>query len=138
MSNIKNIVKIKKDFPNFSVKKIEEIHKVLSKSKKDKPRLNMIAKGLLKIQVFIPMSFNNLEKFMVLFRKHIANINKVLKNIKSVSKLKAVDSKLFIFLSFQFIFLSILRTRIRITRLCCHTSVTSDDIVTSYEIYKKM
>ena len=131
MSNIKDIVKIKKDFPNFSAKKIEEIYKVLSKPKKDKPRLNMIAKGLLKKQVLVPMSFNSLEKFIILFSKHITNINKVLKDIKSVSKLKAVDSKLFIFLS-------ILRTRIRVTRSCCHTSVTSDDMVTSHKTYRRM
>ena len=131
MSNIKDIVKIKKDFPNFSAKKIEEIYKVLSKPKKDEPRLNMIAKGLLKKQVLVPMSFNSLEKFIILFSKHITNINKVLKDIKSVSKLKAVDSKLFIFLS-------ILRTRIRVTRSCCHTSVTSDDMVTSHKTYRRM
>ena len=131
MSNIKDIVKIKKDFPNFSAKKIEEIYKVLSKPKKDKPRLNMIAKDLLKKQVLVPMSFNSLEKFIILFSKHITNINKVLKDIKSVSKLKAVDSKLFIFLS-------ILRTRIRVTRSCCHTSVTSDDMVTSHKTYRRM
>ena len=81
MSNIKDIIKIKENFPNFSAKKIEEIHKVLNRPKKDKPRLNMIAKGLLRKQVLVPMSFNNSEKFIVLFSKHIANINKVLKDI---------------------------------------------------------
>ena len=55
------------------------------------------------------------------------------------SKLKAVDSKLFLFpfyfyFLFKIIFLSILKTIIRVTRLCSHTSVTSDDIVTSHEM----
>ena len=62
-----------------------------------------------------------------------------------MSKLQAVDSKLFLspfyfyFLSFSFqiISLSIPRTIIRVTRLCGHTSVTSDDIVTSHEIYRR-
>ena len=59
-----------------------------------------------------------------------------------MSKLKAVDSKLISFsfslsFSFQTIFLSILRTRIRMTRSQGHTSVTSDDMVTSYEIHRR-
>jgi len=68
--------------PHSHLITIEEIHKVLSKPKKDKQRLNMIAKSLLRKQVLILMSFNNSEKFMVLFNKHIANINKTLKDIK--------------------------------------------------------
>jgi len=40
-SNIEEIVKIKDNFPNFSTKKIEEVHKVLNKPKKDKSRLNI-------------------------------------------------------------------------------------------------
>ena len=40
-SNIKNIVKIKKNFSNFLSKKVEEIHKVLSRSKENKPKLNI-------------------------------------------------------------------------------------------------
>ena len=59
---------------------------------------------------------------------------------KVMSKLKTVDSKLFLFsfsFSSQIIFLSNLRTMIRVTRSCGHTSVTSDNIVTSHEIYKR-
>ena len=37
--NIKNIMMIKNNFPNLSTKKIEEDHKVLNETKKNKPRL---------------------------------------------------------------------------------------------------
>jgi len=60
--------------------------------------------------------------------------------VTSISKLKAVDSKLFLFpfhFYLLFIFLLILRTRIRVTRSCRHTSVTSGDMVTSYEMYRR-
>jgi len=81
-SNIKNIVKIKENFSNLSAKKVEEIHKVLNRPKKDKPRLNMITKSLFRKQVLVLMSFNNSDQFMVLSRKYVANINRALKDIK--------------------------------------------------------
>jgi len=60
----------------------------------------------------------------------------------NMSKLKAVDPKLFSFSfyflsSFQIIFLSILKTRIRVTRSYGHTSVTSDDRVTSHKMHRR-
>jgi len=47
-SNIKNIIKIKENFLNLSAKKIEEVHKVLNKLKKEKPRLNITTKESLR------------------------------------------------------------------------------------------
>ena len=63
-----------------------------------------------------------------------------------LSKLKAVDSKLFFpfsfhFLfsfSFQIVFLSTLKTMIRVTRSCGPTSVTLDDMVTGHKMHKRM
>jgi len=52
----------------------------MPKSKKSK--LNMITKGLSRIQVLVLMSLANSEKFMILSSKHMANINRVLKDIK--------------------------------------------------------
>ena len=43
----------------------------------------MTNKSSLRKQVIIPISFTNLEKFIAISNKHIANINSVLKNIKS-------------------------------------------------------
>ena len=82
-SNIKDIIKIKDNFPNLLAKKIEEVYKVLNKPKKDKPRLNITTKGLSRRQVLVSMSLNNSEKLIMLFSKHMANINRALKDIKS-------------------------------------------------------
>ena len=82
-SNIKNIIKIKENFLNLSAKKVEEIYKVFNKPKKKKPRLNMIIEEPLRKQVIVTMSLVNLERFIVLSNKHVSNINRSLKEIKS-------------------------------------------------------
>ena len=63
--------------------KIKEIYKVLNKLKINKPKFNMITKGPSRKQVIILMSLTNPEKFMALPSKHIFNINRSLKDIKS-------------------------------------------------------
>jgi len=82
-STINNIIKIKDNFSNFSTKKIEEIHNALNKPKKNKSQLNMMTKSSSRKQVLVLISMNNLEKIMKLSNKHVANINRTLKNIKS-------------------------------------------------------
>ena len=82
-ANIKKVLKIKNLFPELSLKKIEKIYKTINKSKKKKPYLNITTKGLSRRQVIIPMGNDNISKFMLSFSKHIANINRVLKDIKS-------------------------------------------------------
>ena len=48
-SNVKDIVKIKNIFPKLSANKVSEIHKVINNSsQKDKPRLNITTKDLLR------------------------------------------------------------------------------------------
>ena len=62
-SNIQNFLKIKNTFSKISLDKISEIHNVINKSnQKDKPRLNMIMKGLYRKQIIIPMGINNIER----------------------------------------------------------------------------
>ena len=77
-NNIVEIVNIKNSFLNLLAKKIEEVYKVLNK-----PKLNMITKGSSRRQVIILMSLNNFQKFMLLSNKHVFNINRTLKDIKS-------------------------------------------------------
>ena len=43
----------------------------------------MMTKGLSRKQVLVSISSNNLDKFIILSSKHVANINRALKNIKS-------------------------------------------------------
>ena len=64
-------------------KKIKEVHKVINKLRKEKSRINMTSKRLLRRQVLVFISLSNLMKFMVLFCKHVVNINRALKDIKS-------------------------------------------------------
>ena len=82
-NNIKEIIKIKNNISNISAKKIEEIYKVLNKPKKDKFKLNITTKGSLRRQVIIPISLNNSQKFILLSKKYVFNIDRALKDIKS-------------------------------------------------------
>jgi len=82
-SNIEEILKIKKNFPSLSSKKIKKVYRTIKKLRKDKTKLNMIFKRPLRRQVIVPMSLTNISKSMVLFGKYMTNINKALKNIKS-------------------------------------------------------
>ena len=50
---------------------------------KSKPKLNITTKDPLRKQVIAPMSNNNKAKFIMSLSKHITNIVRSLKNIKS-------------------------------------------------------
>ena len=64
--------------------KISEIYNVINKSNhKDKPRHKMTTKGPSRKQVIIPMGTNNAERVMVQSNMYVANINRLLKDIKS-------------------------------------------------------
>jgi len=83
-SNINEIIKIKDAFPKLSPNRILEIHNVMnSLNQKEKPKLNMTTKSLSKKQIIIPIKTNNVERVMAQSNMHIANINRLLKGIKS-------------------------------------------------------
>jgi len=63
--------------------KIKKIHKFINELRKKKPRINITTKDLLRRQVIILISTNNIPKFMSLSGEHISNINRILRNIKS-------------------------------------------------------
>ena len=78
------MLKIKKTFPSFLNKKIEQVHKVINSSNnKAKLRISMITKGFLWKQVIIPMSNDIAKEFIKNASSHIVNINCALKAIKS-------------------------------------------------------
>jgi len=54
-----------------------------NKDKKDKPRLNMTTKSLLRKQVIIPINSYNSGKMMDKANTHVMNINRLLKRVKS-------------------------------------------------------
>ena len=78
-----DVIKIKDMFPSIGAKKIDQINKIVKGSPKAKHQINMTTKKLLHKQVIIPMSNNNMVKFMKNSFFHVANINRNLKNTKS-------------------------------------------------------
>ena len=76
--NIKEIVKIKENLPNLLTKKIEEVHKVINKTRKERPKINITFRSLSQRQVLVSMNQFNSAKFMVLSNKHISNIKSVI------------------------------------------------------------
>ena len=82
-SNISNILKLKENFPSLPAKKIEGIYRIIKNTDKVKPCLNMTTKDPLRKQVIVLMSTDNVDNIIVSANKHIANINRALKNIKS-------------------------------------------------------
>jgi len=69
----------------LSNKKVKEVYKVINNSKKNKPKLNIMTKGLSRKQVIIPINsiITNRFIFIMISNKHIENINRALKSIKS-------------------------------------------------------
>ena len=82
-SNILDILKLKNNFPNLLAKKIKEIQRIINNKNKMRPQLNMTTKGPSKKQVIVPMSKVNINNILTLANKHVTNINRTLKNIKS-------------------------------------------------------
>ena len=76
-------MKIKNSFLNLSTKKTKEIQKVINKLKKNKSKFNITTKVSSRRLVLVLMNLTNSNKFIVLSYKHIANINRAFKNIKS-------------------------------------------------------
>jgi len=74
---------IKDNFPNLLSNKIEEINKIINNIDKTQLYINMTTKSLSHKQIIIPMSTDNISKFMSFSDKHTTNINRSLKNIKS-------------------------------------------------------
>ena len=76
------ILKIKEMFSKLQVSKIDNIHKIINSVRKPKPKVNMMTKRPSRKQVIIPISNENKARFMKSSSKHIANLNRALKNIK--------------------------------------------------------
>ena len=81
-NNTREILKIKKTFPNFQTKKIENIQKIIRGDSKPKPKLNMTMKGPPRKQVTILINNNNKTNFMKDSSNYVTNLNRILKNIK--------------------------------------------------------
>jgi len=80
--SVKNILKLKENFPNLLMKKLEDIYKTINNKGKPKPHIHTTTKDLSQKQIIISMSKNNIEKFITLSGKHVANMNHTLRSIK--------------------------------------------------------
>ena len=79
--NIEEILKIKEVFSKLSPGKIIKIQ---NKNRiKNKPKLNITTKEPSRKQTIIPMSSDNINVIILYANKHISNMNRLLKNIKS-------------------------------------------------------
>jgi len=78
-----DVLKIKEAFPALNAKKIDQVNNIVKRNPKLKPKIQMTTKGLLRKQVIIPMSKDNINAFMKNLSLHVANINRQLCNVKS-------------------------------------------------------
>ena len=77
------VIKIKEAFPSLRAKKIDQINNIIKGTPKTKPCIQMTTKDLLRKHIIIPMSSKNIMKFMKNSSLHVANINRLLRNVKS-------------------------------------------------------
>ena len=82
-SKVKEIPKLKKNFPNLLSKKIKDIHNMINNSGKVKHRISMTTKCSSRKHIIISMSNDNVLNFIKSSSSHIAKLNRVFKNIKS-------------------------------------------------------
>ena len=83
VTNINSIIKIKKNFSDLLLKKIEKVHKAVNDQKKIKYRINIMTKGPLYRQVIILMDSDNSTMILTKLLVYVVNINSALRNIKS-------------------------------------------------------
>ena len=57
----REILKIKKTFPQLQNKKIETVQKIISSQDKSKPKINMTTKGPFRKQVIVPMKSDDMN-----------------------------------------------------------------------------
>ena len=70
-------------FPSLNAKKIDQINNIVNGQNKTKPCIKITTKGLLRKQIIIPMSGDNVSSFMKSSSVHVANINRLLCNAKT-------------------------------------------------------
>jgi len=77
------MLKIKKSFLALNAKQIDQVNNIVKGNQKPKPHIQMTTKELSRKQIIVPMSNNNNNAFMKNSVAHVANINRLLRNVKS-------------------------------------------------------
>jgi len=75
--------KSKRLFRLLEQKKIDQINNIVKNTPKTKPHIQMTTKDSSRKHVIISMSSKNITKFMKNSSFHVANINRLLRNVKS-------------------------------------------------------
>ena len=70
-------------FPFFNAQKINQVNNIINGQIETKPSIRMTTKGPLRKQVITPISGDNVISFMKSSSLHVANINRLLCNVKS-------------------------------------------------------
>ena len=81
-ATMSDVLKIKEAFPTLNTKKTDQVNNIVKGNPKLKLKIQMTTKGLLRKQVIIPMSKDNIDVFMKNSSLHVANINRQLCNVK--------------------------------------------------------
>jgi len=81
--NASEVLKIKEAFPVLNAKKIDQISNIVKGNPKLKPCIQMTTKGPSRKQVIVLMSSENNNIFMKNSATHVANINRLLRNVRS-------------------------------------------------------
>jgi len=77
------VLKIKEFFLALNANQINWVNNIVKGNPKPKPHIQMTTKGPSRKQVIVPMSNNNNNSFIKNFTFHVANINRLLRNVKS-------------------------------------------------------
>ena len=59
----------------LNAQKVDQIYKIINSTLKSKPQIQMTTKGSSRKQIIIPMSNNNIYKFMKNSLLYVVNIN---------------------------------------------------------------
>ena len=81
-SHTEEILKIRDVFPSLKASKIDNIQRNVKGGDNSKPCIKMTTKGLSRKQVIVPMNSDVIKRFMNESSNHVANLNRILKNIK--------------------------------------------------------
>jgi len=78
-----DVIKIKEMFPSIGAKKIDQISEIVKGNPKPKHQINMMTKEPSCKQIIIPISNDNIVKFIKNSATHVINLNRNLRNMKS-------------------------------------------------------
>ena len=73
--NTAKVFKIKKTFPTLNAEKINQVNNIINRSSKPKLKIQMTTKELLRKQVIIPMSKDNVDAFIKNSLLHVSSMN---------------------------------------------------------------